>query len=30
MAAPRTPEDRMFRRVVKNNEIKKGNTPIMK
>lgn len=29
IAAPRTPEDRAFRKVVKNNEIRKGNTPIM-
>jgi Na+-driven multidrug efflux pump len=29
LAAPRTPEDRAFRRVVKANEIKKGNTPII-
>jgi hypothetical protein len=28
IAAPRTPEDRQFRRVVKTNEIRKGNTPL--
>jgi hypothetical protein len=29
IAAPKTPEDRAFRKVIKNNEIRKGNTPIM-